>query len=137
MHDQIHNVSEAASSVSAATAVKSVALGSSVIGAGEVAKNSAGGWMLTYFIPVVDINTIQLFQFVGGVYMSLQVYKFVRDEFGASISRFFANLIQWFSNLFSGKRQTQATTKPKPSDRFVVSVNNGKGKPPPRDGSDS
>ena len=93
--------------------------------------------MLTYFIPVIDINTIQLFQFVGGVYMSLQVYKFVRDEFGAAISRFFANLIQWISNLFGGKQQTQATIKPKPSDRFVVSVNNGKDKPPPRDNTDS
>jgi len=129
MHEQIHNVSEAASSVSAATAVKSVALGSSVIGAGEVAKNSAGGWMLTYFIPVIDINTIQLFQFVGGVYMSLQVYKFVRDEFGSAISRF-------FDNLFGKKEQTQAAIRPKPSDKFVVSVNNVKGKPPPRDDTD-
>jgi hypothetical protein len=122
MHDQVHNVSEAASSVSAVATAKSVALGSTVIGAGEVAKNSAGGWMLTYFFPFIDINTIQLFQFVGGLYMTLQVIRYCRDE---------------WERYETKKLESQATTKPRPSDRFVVSVANGKDKPPPRDNSNS
>lgn len=122
MHDQVHNVSEAASSMSAVGVVKSVAAGSTVIGAGEVAKGSDGGWMLTYFFPVIDVNAIQLFQLIGGIYMALQVFKFCREEFE-----------RW-------KEKTniaQATVKQKPSDRFVVSVANGKDKPPPRDNTDS
>ena len=109
MHDQAQAVHDATSSVSAAAMAKSVVGGSTVIGAGEFAKQSAGGWMLTYFFPVIDVNTIQLMQLAGGIYMVLQVLRFLRDEY----ERYFV----------AGKQDKQSQ---------AMSINGGQDKPKPR-----
>lgn len=107
MQDQVH---EAASSVSVMATTKGVALGSATVGVGEVAKQSMGGWMLTYYIPIVDVNTVQLIQLGGGILVAIQIIKFAREE--------------W--NRCFGKSKQQSAPD------MAMSVNGGQDKPKPR-----